>query len=520
MESRAALSLQQPAERAPTPSGEPPRRLSPSGAGAASGPSPPACCSTPPSPRRTCRGWPCRPSRCWSSSAAAPASGTARCSACCTGSRCSCRWWSGRQPTPASARCVALALLQAVLPRPARAALALVGHGAAAGRCGPRRCGCWRRRCGTGIPFGGFPWGRLAFSQGDSALTPLAALGGAPLLSFAVALLAGTLAWSVLAVRRLPSCSPRWPVAVARGRAACRCRPTATPSAWPSSRATCRGWGWTSTPSAPLCCANHVEATRRLAADVRAGRQRRPDLVMWPENASDLDPFTDAEAYAVIDAAVKDVGVPVLVGAVLARAGRRRSATPASCGTRCTGPGRRYVKRHPVPFGEYIPYRSLVRKVTSKVDLVPRDFAPGDDGRRAGRRAGAARRRHLLRGGLRRPGAGRGHRRGQADGRADQQRDLRAQRRDRAAAGDGPAARRRARPDGPGRRDQRHQRRDRAGRQDRGRRPRLHPRGPGRTRSPYAPAARRPPAPARGPRPRSPPCGLVGLGLAARRRAA
>jgi apolipoprotein N-acyltransferase len=43
-----------------------------------------------------------------------------------------------------------------------------------------------------------------------------------------------------------------------------------------------------------------------------------------------------------------------------------------------TGPGERYVKRHPVPFGEYIPFRSLVRKVTSKVDLVPRDFASGD----------------------------------------------------------------------------------------------------------------------------------------------
>ena len=35
------------------------------------------------------------------------------------------------------------------------------------------------------------------------------------------------------------------------------------------------------------------------------------------------------------------------------------------------------MKRHPVPFGEYIPFRSLVRSVTKKVDLVPRDFARG-----------------------------------------------------------------------------------------------------------------------------------------------
>ena len=44
-----------------------------------------------------------------------------------------------------------------------------------------------------------------------------------------------------------------------------------------------------------------------------------------------------------------------------------------------TGPGARYVKRHPVPFGEYIPLRSLVRRITGKVDLVPRDFAAGND---------------------------------------------------------------------------------------------------------------------------------------------
>jgi apolipoprotein N-acyltransferase len=44
-----------------------------------------------------------------------------------------------------------------------------------------------------------------------------------------------------------------------------------------------------------------------------------------------------------------------------------------------TGPGERYVKRHPVPFGEYIPFRSLVGRVTDKVDLVPRDFVAGNE---------------------------------------------------------------------------------------------------------------------------------------------
>jgi len=46
-------------------------------------------------------------------------------------------------------------------------------------------------------PFGGFPWGRLAFSQADSPLAGLAALGGAPALTFGVALVGGLLAAGV-----------------------------------------------------------------------------------------------------------------------------------------------------------------------------------------------------------------------------------------------------------------------------------------------------------------------------------
>src|ERR1700712_2152230 len=48
------------------------------------------------------------------------------------------------------------------------------------------------------LPFGGFPWGRWAFSQASSPLKWFAALGGAPLVSFAVALIGTLLAAAVL----------------------------------------------------------------------------------------------------------------------------------------------------------------------------------------------------------------------------------------------------------------------------------------------------------------------------------
>lgn len=232
------------------------------------------------------------------------------------------------------------------------------------------------------VPFGGFPWGKLAFSQGDSWLTPLAALGGAPLVSFAVALLGGALAWAALRLRPTPVVAG---LAVLGALAATGGAAALVPV--PTSGETVRvsvvqgnvprlGLDFNAQRAAVLD--NHVRATRELAADVRAGRVEQPELVVWPENASDIDPFTDPAAYDAIDAAVQDVGVPVLVGAVLQGPGEKISNVGIVWDPE-TGPGARYVKRHPVPFGEYIPYRSLVRRITTKVDLVPRDFAAGNE---------------------------------------------------------------------------------------------------------------------------------------------
>jgi apolipoprotein N-acyltransferase len=125
---------------------------------------------------------------------------------------------------------------------------------------------------------------------------------------------------------------------------------------------------------------NHVEATQSLAGQIRAGKVAKPDLVLWPENASDIDPFRNPDAGALIQQATDAIGVPVLVGAVVDGPGRylsnvgvvwRPGTGPGS------GPGPRYVKRHPAPFGEYIPLRNIARKVSAKVDLVSRDFYAG-----------------------------------------------------------------------------------------------------------------------------------------------
>ncbi|HEY9375291.1 apolipoprotein N-acyltransferase, partial [Streptomyces sp.] len=121
---------------------------------------------------------------------------------------------------------------------------------------------------------------------------------------------------------------------------------------------------------------NHANRTAQLAEDVARGTAKRPDFVLWPENSSDIDPFAYPDAYGVIDRAVKKIGAPTVIGAVLAPdTGKLRNTLIEWQPNR--GPVATYDKRHVQPFGEYIPMRSFVRIFNSNVDRVSRDFGPG-----------------------------------------------------------------------------------------------------------------------------------------------
>ena len=242
-------------------------------------------------------------------------------------------------------------------------------------------------------PFGGFPWVRLAFSQADSPLAGLSALGGAPAVTFGVALVGGLLAAGVARLS-LGSRPPGIRRALLPGRAFSAAPlilgaivvtflPALVPR--PTDGATARfmavqgdvprpGLDFNAERRAVLD--NHVRVTRQAAASVRAGTQPRPDMVVWPENASDIDPLRNADAATVINQTVDDIGAPLVVGAVLNEP--RPSVSNASL---LYLPGKgltaRYVKQHPVPFAEYIPYRSFFRRLNDKVDLVRSDFVAG-----------------------------------------------------------------------------------------------------------------------------------------------
>ena len=244
-------------------------------------------------------------------------------------------------------------------------------------------------------PFAGFPWAKLAFGQPGGVYAPLASLGGAPLVSFAV-VLSGAGLWALVQAGR-----DRRPAAVAGALVAVVLGPVAGLAALPAVRADVPGADLTvaavqgDVPQAGLdfnaqrraVLDNHVAQTRRLAEQVRAGALARPDLVVWPENSSDIDPLRNADARTEIQAVTDEVGVPIVVGAVLSGTrgadgvivqGPRNAAivwTPTA-GPGPSGPGATYVKRHLLPFGEYIPLRGIAERISPLVDRVT-DFEPG-----------------------------------------------------------------------------------------------------------------------------------------------
>ncbi|WP_106401793.1 apolipoprotein N-acyltransferase [Actinocorallia populi] len=233
------------------------------------------------------------------------------------------------------------------------------------------------------FPLGGFPWARLAFSQTDTPLTAYAALGGAPLASFATALIGTLLAYAVL-VHRVRAAAlglagalavPLAGVLIPTGSGTAGAGEKEITVAVIQGNVPRSGMDFLGQRQAVLN--NHVARTRELAAQVRAGQVPRPDLVVWPENSSDIDPYRDAEAYAIIDAAVRDVGVPVLVGALTATPDNTEVENRGIVWDPETGPGDHYTKRHPVPFGEYVPFRDLLTRFISRLERVPRDFARG-----------------------------------------------------------------------------------------------------------------------------------------------
>ena len=247
------------------------------------------------------------------------------------------------------------------------------------------------------VPFGGFPWGVVAAGQTDGPFLPLVRLGSVPLLSLGIVLVgcsATAIALEIaswLLASRQPQTVDRPPAVVLP--AICICLVFfATAAIWPQVRHSGTGSGNEPVVTAAVVqgnvprlglefnaqrlavLGNDVGETRHLADDVHAGRAPQPDFVVWPEDASEVDPLTNPDAAQQISVAVEAIGAPILVGTVLDVAGRPPDA-PAQTNTVIvwnpkTGPGDRHDKRIVQPFGEYLPWRGFFRHLSGLADLA------------------------------------------------------------------------------------------------------------------------------------------------------
>jgi apolipoprotein N-acyltransferase len=117
----------------------------------------------------------------------------------------------------------------------------------------------------------------------------------------------------------------------------------------------------------------HLEATATIAAG-------STDLVLWPENVIDINviSFADSPELDMVAAEAKRIGAPFVVG-ITEDTPDDRFTNAQVVVTENGEITARYDKVRRVPFGEYMPLRSILRALGAPTDLVPRDAVPGTD---------------------------------------------------------------------------------------------------------------------------------------------
>ncbi len=230
------------------------------------------------------------------------------------------------------------------------------------------------------IPFSGFPWGRLAHTAIDTPFAPYARLLGMPGTTAVLFVTAAMLVLVVSASTWRGRVVPVAVIAALAGMGALLPTGVAGPS---GSRQVALVQG--DVPGVFLTWRRgeifdlHVKETHRLIARIQQGEEPQPDAVLWPENATDVDPFHDQRVRAGIESLSADLKAPILVGGIF-DGPTVDTAYNAGVVWDDTGPGEKYVKRMLVPYGEYVPFRRALGGVVPRFDRdIPRDMLPGEE---------------------------------------------------------------------------------------------------------------------------------------------
>ncbi len=225
-------------------------------------------------------------------------------------------------------------------------------------------------------PLGGFPWGAPGFAAADNSgfIGAVQWIGPAGWGLIAVAVAAGAVLvfedtenWRllvdplvvalvlVLAGSLFPpgADGPELRVAIVQGNSPCP--------------------GTHCPDEKKLIYESHLELTRQLPAETF-------DLVVWPENAmgTPFEPSGNTEVRADLETEARRLGAYLLVGSTrVVEGGEEFDNVNTFFGPNGSRLGE-YAKRHPVPFGEFVPMRQLFGFIP-QLDQVPRDMVRGGD---------------------------------------------------------------------------------------------------------------------------------------------
>ena len=223
------------------------------------------------------------------------------------------------------------------------------------------------------FPYGGFPWSRLVSSQTETPLARWVWLGGMPLADFAI-VFATVLSFEYL---RIASRKVGFTL-VAASIAVLYLVPILLPISNAPENGTMKiasaqgnaNAGLFSNRESGRIYKNHILATDELLAT-----KQDFDLLVWPENAVDLDLFGDPANYRNLDALVKKINKPLVFGTVTQRDKLFNTSVLWLPGK---GMADWYDKTRPVPFAEYVPDRPFWSAIAPDlIGLLNYDFAPG-----------------------------------------------------------------------------------------------------------------------------------------------
>lgn len=228
------------------------------------------------------------------------------------------------------------------------------------------------------FPYGGFPWSRLGMAQAHGPWANWAYFGGISLISFVMALVGAILALAILGYKKrgfpLKSATiSLLALIITPALAPLGLLNTSTGSANIAAVQGNANAGLFSNLNAGTIQQNHIDATKLVS---ESELSQELDLLVWPENASDVDPLRSDAARSKINAIAAEYDAPFTFGTITVSGDQVYNSTLL-----WSPDGElldQYDKKRPVPFAEFVPDRPFWRALAPDlIDLVPRGYSFG-----------------------------------------------------------------------------------------------------------------------------------------------